>query len=264
MDRIVFLGTSRCLPTLHRDNTSLLYECEDEALLVDCGGKPYQKLLQAEVDPDKLAAIIITHYHMDHCYGLPALLSSLHLSGRRKPLRVLGLPGVIDKLAVLMGVFDFPEAWDKVMKLFPIDFVKVSAKAGAVIYRGTGLEVSACVNSHIMPNLATRTHFKAAGKSVVYTSDTAAPNAHIAELARGADILIHETNFLAAEADRAKRDGHTAAPQVRQMILATGIAKVFLVHHGLDTAADAAQMTAEIGAGNWQLFVPEDMESYRL
>lgn len=264
MDRIVFLGTSRCLPTLHRDNTSLLYECEEEALLIDCGGKPYQKLLQAGVAPDKLATIIITHYHVDHCYGLPSLLSSLHLSGRRKPLRVLGLPGVIEKLSVLMGVFDFPETWDKVMKLFPIDFVKVPGTPGRTIYDGPGLQVTSCVNSHIMPNLATRTRFKKAAKSVVYTSDTAAPNAAVAELARGADILIHETNFLAADAERARRDGHTAAPQVREMILETGVKKVFLVHHGLDAPSEVAQMTAEVGAGDWELFVPDDMDSWPL
>ncbi len=264
MDRIVFLGTSRCLPTLHRDNTSLLYECQEEALLIDCGGKPYQKLLQANLDPDKLATIIITHYHVDHCYGLPSLLSSLHLSGRTRPLCVLGLPGVIDKLAVLMGVFDYPETWDKVMPLFPIEFVKVPPTRGAVIHTGPALQVSACVNSHIMPNLATRTRFEAAGKTVVYTSDTAAPNPDIVQLARGADILIHETNFLSDDMDKAKRDGHTAAPQVREMILSTGIRRVFLVHHGLDTPADAASMTAEIGAGDWEVFVPNDMDSWPL
>lgn len=264
MDRIVFLGTSRCLPTLHRDNTSLLFESSQEALLVDCGGKPYQKLLQAGVDPDKLATIIITHYHVDHCYGLPSLLSSLHLSGRLKPLRVLGLPGVIDKLAVLMAVFDYPEAWDKVMKLFPIDFVKVPEEPGAVVHVGSGLQVSTCLNGHIMPNLATRVRFEETGKTVVYTSDTSAPNSNIIRLARGADILIHETNFLGLDVDKAKRDGHTAAPQVREMIMATAVAKVFLVHHGLDAAAEIARMRAEVGSGAWDLSVPADMESYQL
>jgi ribonuclease Z len=64
-----FLGTSGAVPSLGRDNTSLVFVSEAGAVLLDCGGSPIQKLLLAAVDPMALDRVIITHLHVDHSTG---------------------------------------------------------------------------------------------------------------------------------------------------------------------------------------------------
>jgi len=45
-----------------------------------------QKLRRAGVDPGALVAVVITHIHPDHAYGLPALIRNLSVLGRQAPL----------------------------------------------------------------------------------------------------------------------------------------------------------------------------------
>ena len=262
MDRIVFLGTSRCVPTKYRDNTSILFESENDSFLVDCNGKPYQKLLQCNAKLDCLNSILISHYHVDHSYGLPSLLSSLHLTGREKPLNILGLPVVIKKLLQLMDVFDFPRAWEKVIKLYPIKFSKVSGSFNETVYDGPGLKVFSCKNSHLIDNLSVKVQYKDADKYAVYTSDTGSPNENIIKLSRDADYLIHEVNNLSEMTVEAVKNGHSTAVQAGDTARTTNIEKLFLVHHGLDDPADIDKMKKEVGAGNFEIHIPDDMEEY--
>ena len=46
-----FLGTSGAVPSLGRDNTSIVFVGPGGAVLLDCGGSPIQKLMLAAVDP---------------------------------------------------------------------------------------------------------------------------------------------------------------------------------------------------------------------
>ena len=43
----VFLGSSGAIPGRDRDTTSILFVAGDDAVLVDCGGSPAQKLMLA-------------------------------------------------------------------------------------------------------------------------------------------------------------------------------------------------------------------------
>jgi len=260
MDRIVFLGTSRCIPTKYRDNTSILFEATNDSFLVDCSGKPYQKLLQCDAKMNCLKNILITHYHVDHSYGLPSLLSSLHLTGRKEELNALGLPIVIKKLLQLMDVFDFPKNWDIVTKLYQINFLKVSGTFNEKIYDGPGLTVYSCKNSHLIANLSVKVYYKDLGKYVVYTSDTGSPNEDIIKLSQNADYLIHEVNNLSDMTEDAIKNGHSTARQVGDTARRAHINNLFLVHHGLDHPDDIDRMKEEVGQGEFALYVPDDME----
>jgi flavin reductase (DIM6/NTAB) family NADH-FMN oxidoreductase RutF len=60
-----FLGTSGAVPSLGRDNTSIVFVGPGGAVLLDCGGSPIQKLLLAAVDHanDMHAAMVgATHF----------------------------------------------------------------------------------------------------------------------------------------------------------------------------------------------------------
>ena len=110
MLKLTFLGTSAGVPTKQRNVTALAIECLNPHtsgaqqgsrqqnnqskksrpwVLIDCGESTQQQLLHTKLSLHQLAAICITHVHGDHCHGLPGLLASAAMSGRREPLTLI-------------------------------------------------------------------------------------------------------------------------------------------------------------------------------
>src|SRR3990172_2928514 len=82
------LGSSGAAPSAERDTTALAVRAGGSLCLVDVGGSPVKKLRRLAVDPLELSAVVVTHTHPDHVYGLPALVQSLVILGRHAPLPV--------------------------------------------------------------------------------------------------------------------------------------------------------------------------------
>lgn len=102
MLQLTFLGTSAGVPTKQRNVTALAIECLNPYLssgtqqqksrpwlLIDCGEGTQQQLLYTKLSLHQLAIICITHVHGDHCYGLPGLLASAAMSGRRHEITII-------------------------------------------------------------------------------------------------------------------------------------------------------------------------------
>src|SRR5262244_338721 len=106
MARVIFLGTAAALPVADRTNTTLAVVGEEAAgLLIDAGGDIYGALRRAELARDELSDLFITHAHIDHIGSLPSLLESFRLGGRQTPLRIYGLPEVIQIARQIIEVF---------------------------------------------------------------------------------------------------------------------------------------------------------------
>jgi ribonuclease Z len=67
------------------------------------------------------------------------------------------------------------------------------------------------------------------GSSVVYCTDTVFCEAAV-ELARGADLLIHESTFAHAEAEMAIARQHSTSTMAAQTALAAGVKQLMLTH----------------------------------
>lgn len=102
--QITFLGTSSGAPTRQRNlsATAIQPELGRHWVLVDCGEATQHQLQHTRLSPQKLSAILITHIHGDHCYGLPGLLASCQLSGRTEPLLLIGPQAVWDYLQAVI------------------------------------------------------------------------------------------------------------------------------------------------------------------
>lgn len=93
---IVFLGTSSGCPTKQRNVTGLAVIPENSKgwYLVDCGEATQHQLLHTPLSVNSLQAILVTHIHGDHCYGLPGLIASAAMLGRKQPLPIIAPKGV--------------------------------------------------------------------------------------------------------------------------------------------------------------------------
>jgi ribonuclease Z len=218
-----FLGTSGAVPSLGRDNTSLVFVGGGEAVLVDCAGSPIQKLLLAAVEPLTVSLVIITHLHVDHAYGLPSFVRNLGLLGRRAPLRIACREEHVEPIRGLLRVFRILDRPD----MFPIQVEPVRAVERAAVGAAGPFAITASPNAHgAMPNLALRFDV-AGGPAVVYSSDTE-PCAAVLDLARGADTLIHEATY--AEGDQGRVGTHSTAGQAGEVAALAGVRRLILAH----------------------------------
>lgn len=139
MLKLTFLGTSAGVPTKQRNVTALAIECLNPHtsgvqqgsrqqnnqskksrpwVLIDCGEGTQQQLLHTKLSLHQLAAICITHVHGDHCYGLPGLLASAAMSGRREPLTLIAPKAIATLLEAIT-------ATTELYLPFALDFIAI-------------------------------------------------------------------------------------------------------------------------------------------
>ncbi len=105
--KLTFLGTSAQIPSADRNHTAILLNYNEENILVDCGEGTQMQFRKAKLNPCKITRILITHWHGDHIFGLPGILSTLSLSGYNKTLYIYGPKHTKDFVNELLKIFNF-------------------------------------------------------------------------------------------------------------------------------------------------------------
>src|ERR1700709_923572 len=85
---VTILGSSSATPIYNRNPTAQALNINERLYLIDCGEGTQQQMLRFDVKASRIDHIFISHLHGDHYLGLVGLLSSLHLNGRIKPLKL--------------------------------------------------------------------------------------------------------------------------------------------------------------------------------
>jgi len=93
---LIFLGTSSGTPTKERNVSAVAIKKKNTKhwYLIDSGEGTQHQILKTKLSLLHLEAIFITHVHGDHCYGLPGLLASATMQGRKKPLSIIAPEGI--------------------------------------------------------------------------------------------------------------------------------------------------------------------------
>ncbi|MDI6771437.1 MAG: MBL fold metallo-hydrolase [bacterium] len=255
---LVVLGSSGAVQTAHRDNAALAFRMGESSVLVDCPGSPFLKLRKAGLDPMLLRAIVITHAHPDHIYGLPSLVHHLWMLARQEPLPLFAPE--LDKLRGLLDVFDL-RSRAGFLEMHPLT-AGASSPTGdtaSPFWEHAGHRLSALPSDHGPPAFAIRWDTPL-GARVVYSSDTRPVEAMVS-FGREAALFVHEATFLEAEALRAAEGGHSTAAQAARLAALARARRLLLVH--LDYRADAAQCVEEArGEFAGPVEVPDDGAIY--
>jgi ribonuclease Z len=89
-----YFGTGAGLPSLRRNVSAMAVDFEGEWFLFDCGEGTQQRIMRSPFKMARLSHIFISHFHGDHLYGLPGLLSTMQLQGVTSPLTIIGPKGI--------------------------------------------------------------------------------------------------------------------------------------------------------------------------
>ena len=218
MARVVTLGTAAAVPDETHATTHLAVEGELGFFMIDCGGNPILRIRSAGLDLARLRGLILTHFHPDHVATVPIFLMDIWLLGRKVPLPIYGLQDVVDRYNIMMDLFrrdEWPGFFDTPCRVVP-------EETGALVFDDDDFRITAAPVEHVVPNIGLRIENKNGGGVVAYSSDTS-PCDTMVELARDADILIHE----AAE----PTPGHSSAAQAGEVARRAGARRLVLVHY---------------------------------
>ena len=76
---LVVLGTASQAPTRTRNHNGYFLRWDDEGLLFDPGEGTQRQMLFAGVTASQITRVCVTHFHGDHCLGLPGVLQRMAL-----------------------------------------------------------------------------------------------------------------------------------------------------------------------------------------
>src|SRR3982750_4590233 len=85
---LTLLGTASQAPTRYRNHNGYLLRWDAEGILFDPGEGTQRQLLLAGVASSAITRICLTHFHGDHCLGLPGVLQRLSLDRVTHPVDV--------------------------------------------------------------------------------------------------------------------------------------------------------------------------------
>ncbi|OKL40306.1 ribonuclease Z [Pontibacter flavimaris] len=94
------LGSSSATPSANRHHTAQVLTLGNQHHLIDCGEGTQMQLMLYRIKHQRICSIYISHLHGDHYFGLPGLLSTMHLQGRQSPLHLFGPPGLSEILSL--------------------------------------------------------------------------------------------------------------------------------------------------------------------
>jgi ribonuclease BN (tRNA processing enzyme) len=187
---------------------------------------------------------LITHHHSDHNVDYGNLIMAAWTVGLETRIDTWGPPPIekITKLFFEMNAYDIDIriADEGKPPLVPLVHTHELTESGPV-FNDDGVKVTCAVVRHppVEPALAYR--FDTADRSIVISGDTA-PSDNLIQLAKGADVLVHEAMYLPAidrlaarvpNATRLKEHilaSHTSAEDAGRVAQAAGVKLLVLSH----------------------------------
>lgn len=168
----------------------------DRVYVIDCGYGASEQLVRAGLRLQDIRDIFVTHHHPDHNIELGTLVYFAWYAGLTRPLGIYGPPPIKAMMdANLKATRPDVDIWLEDIGHPPMGPINVTelSKPQAVIDDGI-VKVSCTLVNHppVVPALGYR--FDTPGRSIAFSGDTT-PMESLVQLARGADVLVHEAIY---------------------------------------------------------------------
>ena len=260
---LVVLGSSAQTPTRTRNHNGYLLRWGREVLLFDPGEGTQRQLTFAGASAAKVTRICITHFHGDHCLGVPGIIQRLNLDRARGPVHVYFPAEGSEYFARLRGASVFHETTPLVEHASVPGIVETAPEltlsAAALDHRipTLGWRLEEASHRHLLPErlaaaglagpavgqLRREGSVEVEGRRVqldevsearegqrfAFVMDTALCDAAF-ELARDADLLVCEATYLTADEHLAREYKHLTAAQAGRIAAESGVRKLVLTH----------------------------------
>jgi ribonuclease Z len=261
---LVVLGSASQVPTRYRNHNGYLLLWDDHGLLFDPGEGTQRQMTIAGVAVSRISRVLITHFHGDHCLGLPGILQRISLDQVPHPVKVhypkvqetyferlryasvyveqghivphpVERPGLVDEeptLKIFSHRLDHTiESWGWRIEEpdgFWLDPERLKAHQIEGEDVGRILKEGKLTRGERVIQLEDVGEHKP-GQSMAFIMDTRMCDG-VHELARGVDLLVCEATFLSSEAELAEEYGHLTASQAGQIARDAGARRLVLTH----------------------------------
>jgi ribonuclease BN (tRNA processing enzyme) len=271
----VLLGTGGGpTPKVTRSAPAQAVVVDGVTYLVDCGNGVARQIARAKLGFRTLRAAFVTHHHSDHNADFGNLFLLLWAAGLDAPVDAFGPPPLVAMTAQFLEL----NAYDIATRiadegrpaLAPLVRPHDIDAAGEV-YRDERVRITCALVRHppVVPAFAFR--FDTSDRSIVFSGDTA-PCDSLVELARDADVLVHEVmhepslDAICARLPNATRlrrhllDSHTTQDQVGAIAREARVKTLVLTHFvPADTVAPHAWREAAARHFDGEIVVGEDL-----
>ena len=261
---LVVLGTASQSPTRTRNHNGYLLRWDGRSILFDPGEGTQRQLLLAGASVWPIRQICITHFHGDHCLGLPGVLQRMSLDGVPHPVHVLHPASGAEFLDRLHHASVFEDR---------LDLRPVPVAADGTAYRDDALAITAVRLDHqpetfgwrieepsgrrMLParlaelgvageavgRLQRQGSLDVAGRTVqleevsrhrqgqrmAFVMDTGISDAAVAA-AGEADLLVCEATFSTADVQLARRFRHLTAADAARVARDAGARRLVITH----------------------------------
>jgi ribonuclease BN (tRNA processing enzyme) len=214
----------------------------DDILLVDAGSGIREAGNAFLADGRRDFTLLLTHAHWDHIMGFPFFKP---LYRHDATINIWGCPfaqdSIREMLARVMSAPYFPIKYDDIHA--NVTYAEICIET----YQLGDLTITPIALSH--PNQGTGYKFSEAGRNFVFLTDNELGLQHegglsydnYIEFCRGADLLIHDAEYLDEEYPKRRGWGHSTIEQATSLALDAGVKQLGLFHHNqerIDTEVD--------------------------
>jgi len=243
--KLVLLGTAGGpSPKIDRSAPANAIVVGDDIYVIDCGNGVARQMAKAGLDIGHIRDVFITHQHSDHNADYGNLLLLAWATDLHTRVDTYGPPPLkrMTELFLEMDAYDIGirEKDEGRPPLAPLIHPHEITHGGPVMH-DDNVKVTAALVEHPLVKPAFAYRFDCPDRSIVFSGDTR-PSENLIELARGADILVHEVIDLAAigvlekELSHATRlhthllAAHTPMSEVGQIATKAGVKTLVLNH----------------------------------
>ncbi len=281
---LVVLGTASQVPTRARNHNAYLLLWDGEGLLFDPGEGTQRQLTLAGVSASSITRLCVTHFHGDHCLGVPGIVQRLALDQ---------VPHTVTAHYPAEGAEYFERLRHASIFYDTVRLVEQPIAADGVVATGRFGTLSASTLDHPVPTFGYRlvepdgrrmlpdrlaafgitgpdagglqrdgrldtgdrlvTHDEVSehrrGQRFAFVMDTRLC-AGVYALADGVDLLVIEATYLDTESDLAAAHGHLTAAQAARVAAQCGVRRLVLTHFSQrydDPTAFADEAAAHFG-----------------